>query len=827
MPSGPLTIAESDLFHSTTRSSHCSRFNQKRMDLLKRESWSDGTLIGLKDDVLAGIATAMVQVPQSIAFAVVGKLNPKFGLFASFYLGLFMGVFGGRGGTIYGAAGALVPEFPHIVEEYGTGGVLACTIGCGIVCVLPGIFNVCDLIRMMPNSVMVGFVDGLAAIIFRGSLENFTDPNGDYITGMRAFYTVLIAFVTLAVQWIPTLVATLVPAAASIIDVVPWTILSVIIGTAVEYIFGLGTYTVGDKYTIAGTLEAPALPELANGKTWNESIGPIIGESFVLAAIGLSESLMMFMMMDKAFGTKSSMVRESITYGIANIINGFFGGMAGCMTVGTTILNIANKGGRRRVSGCITALICLAVILAAAPAIEIVPLGAIAGVTFTIVIRSFDWNTFIHFWRLPYSDSCIIVTVAVVAFFTDLAIGAACGIGVALILTAFRMRENVKLTPAHRVVVIPATVGEPHLAHPEYRTITVHVSGTLFFAAAPYFLRDMEHLGLRLRDELKVTDVVLDMEYCDIKDFAAIEAIESVAEYLLKHYHLRTHLVNLERSEAVMRKCKPYLMHVVRSDAKWERRIRAIPVDPSGRTFGLSKELTFPASVAGAHLPVVPAGDDAQPQPLIAAVSFRRCEDLKILLPVGFIACTDSSEPEQNDAVTADAEFGVDTEQDEVLADPAAHIVTAASSDDDDDQGEAVPLVAATNERRLDAGLLPVPAQVALKLPKDIRKSLGDARVDFATAAIAAHFRVEFVEEKQTPENAEADATEMTEAPAVVATNEPLAIEDDKAAMDVADEPTRGEAEPFADGDAAKPDPSAEDGGEAANPDADEPKGPE
>jgi len=481
------------------------------------------------------------------------------------------------------------------------------------------------------------------------------------------------------------------------------------------------------------------------------------------------------------------------------------------MTVGTTILNMANKGGRRRISGCVTALITLLVILVAAPAIEIIPLGAIGGVTFTIVIRSFDWNTFHHFWRLPYSDSCIIVTVAVVAYFTDLAVGAACGIGVALLLTAFRMRENVKLTTAHEVVVIPATLGAPHIAHPEYRVVTVHVSGSLFFAAAPYFLRDMEHLGKRLRDELKASDVVLDMEYCDIKDFAAIEAVESVAEYLLKHYHLRTHLVNLERSEAVMRKCKPYLMHVIRSDEKWAKRIRGMPVDPTGKTKGLASELAFPASVAGAHLNKVTQDDEGNApdaRPLIAAVSFRRCEELKILLPVGFIACTDITEPVFSDVVTPGADFGVDTEADEAMNDPPAHIVTAATSSDDDEDGREVePLVAVGNDRRLASGLAPLPSQVCLKLPKNIVKLLGEERVEYARAAIATHFNVELIEEAETAENAEADATEMTSPPAAAAIEE-----GDAAAREPAAESAPAAPAPAETNEPADDEPAAADG---------------
>lgn len=592
------------------------------MRFLHDEHWTDGTLIGLKDDLLAGLTIAVTQVPQAIAFSVVGKMNPMFGLYSTLYLTMIMSIFGARSGAIYGAAGALAVEFPHVVEKVGTEGVLAATIGCGILSAIPGVFRVTDYVRMLPNTVMIGFVDGLAILIFRGTLVNFQDANDKWITGMLAFYTCLIMFVTFAVMWLMPLATRVIPA----------TIVAVIIGTSIEYIFSLGTVTVGDKYKASGTLRAPDIPRMSS-EAWRNNVGLLIGESFVYMIIGAVESLMTQIMLDKANNNKSSMDREMFVFGIANIVNGFLGGMAGCALVGPTILNMMSGGGKRRLSGVVNGLITLICIFAASQAIEIIPLGALSAVTFTICIRTFDWKTFYHVLHLPPSDSFIILVVTVVTYFTDLAIGVAAGVGVALITSAFRLRDNVLITvnPQLHTVELPsdpthdgdAAVMDTRISKP-LRIRVVHLSGVLFFASAPDFLLRGEDLAGEICANDAATDVVFDFEHCIVQDFGGIEALDSVAEVFATKHNIRAHFVNIERNEPIFRRGAPYFAHFVPTSEELPGTVACSVVDPATTEAEIAKSLRFP-SYTVATTPKVKS---------IVGVTYARVEELGINVPV-------------------------------------------------------------------------------------------------------------------------------------------------------------------------------------------------
>ena len=345
----------------------------------------------VKNDVLSGLTVALALVPEAVAFAFVAGVEPMIGLYAAFMVGLITAIFGGRPGMISGATGAMAVVMVALVSEHGVQYLFAAVLLAGLLQMLFGVFHLGKFIRMVPHSVMIGFVNGLAIVIFLAQLGQFKikDAAGNltWLQGDAMFIMLaLIALTMLIIHFLPKLTTA-----------VPSTLVAILVVTLLVYFVPeLNTRTVldflqgmtGDENaTIAGTLPTFAIPAVP---FTFETLSIILPYSFILAAVGLIESLLTLTVVDEMTGTRGRPNKECIAQGASNMVNGVFGGMGGCAMIGQSMINI-NSGGRGRLSGITAALALLAFILFASDLIEIVPLAALVGVMFIVVLGTFEW----------------------------------------------------------------------------------------------------------------------------------------------------------------------------------------------------------------------------------------------------------------------------------------------------------------------------------------------------------------------------------------------------------------------------------------------------
>eukprot|EP00163_Fabomonas_tropica_P015205 TRINITY_DN2776_c0_g2_i2.p1 TRINITY_DN2776_c0_g2~~TRINITY_DN2776_c0_g2_i2.p1 ORF type:complete len:713 (-),score=179.29 TRINITY_DN2776_c0_g2_i2:206-2344(-) len=489
------------------------------MNFLYKETWFDGNWWHVKDDTLSGIAVALAQVPEAVAFAVVAGVRPIVGLYAAFIVGLITSVFGGRPGMISGATGALAVVMEELVHETNEEHLFAAVILMGVIQLIPGFFKLAKFIKLIPFPVMVGFVNGLAIVIGLAQLSSFQDANDNYVTGETAGWMVMLCLITMFVMWFFPYLTTVVPSS----------LVAIVIATAIEHGASLGTRTVGDVSPVNGKFPTPDLPDIPY--TW-DTLGKILPYSLIFAAIGLVESLMTLQLIDDLTETHGAINRECIGQGVANFVCGWFGGMGGCAMIGQSMINV-HAGGRRRLSGTLAAILLLIIILAAHSVIELIPMASLAGVMFIVVIHTFEWKTFemILWRRLPYTDSFIIVLVTVVTVVSDLAIAVAVGVAFAALAFAWDM--------GHRIHVRVAR--EKDLLGNEMRVF--HVEGRLFFGSVRPFhdFFDSYH-----QDPV---DVMIDFAEGHVHDFSGVEAINELAVRYASH-DKRLHVRNLNPESA-------------------------------------------------------------------------------------------------------------------------------------------------------------------------------------------------------------------------------------------------------------------------------------
>jgi SulP family sulfate permease len=496
----------------------------------------------VKDDVLSGITVALALVPEAVAFAFVAGISPIVGLYGAFMMGLITAVFGGRPGMISGATGALAVVMVSLVAEGNAMGEAGAMMGLqylfatliltGVFQAAAGFFKMGKFVRMIPHSVMMGFVNGLAIVIFTSQLGMFkiisknelgepiiNPETGGFITeflsGSPLYVMLGLVGLTMGIMYFLPKLTKKLPAA-----------LIAIITVSLIVIFGdVDTETV-KSFIVAGGGDGikAGLP------TFNI---PMIDLSFatlkfitpyalILAAIGLIESLMTLNLVDELTETHGNGNRECVAQGAANIVNGFFGGMGGCAMIGQSIINI-KSGGRGRLSGIVAALSLLCFILFASAYIEMVPIAALVGVMFMVVIGTFAWNTFKVWNKIPLADIIVIILVTVLTVLFDLALAVIAGVIVASLVFAW---ENALRIRARKFV------DEHGVKHYE-------IYGPLFFGSIELFNSKFE-----LSEDPK--EVIIDFKESKIMDQSAIEAINKLAERYQnngKTIHLR-HLSN-------------------------------------------------------------------------------------------------------------------------------------------------------------------------------------------------------------------------------------------------------------------------------------------
>lgn len=458
----------------------------------------------LKDNILSGLTVALALVPEAIAFSFVAGVEPLVGLYTAFIIGLITSIFGGRPGMISGATGAIAVVVVELVISNGIEYLFAAAILMGLLQILAGVLKLGKFIRLVPHPVMIGFVNGLAMVIFISQFEQFKVGH-EWITGSELYIMIgLILLTMVIIKFFP-----------KITKAVPSTLVAIITVTLLVNFLNISTKTVGDLATISGGLPKFHIPNVPFNLDFIMTILPY---SIIMATIGLIESLMTMSLIDETTETRGHGNKECIGQGLANIVCGFFGGMGGCAMIGQSMLNI-QSGGTRRASGITASLSLLAFILFGSDLISMIPISALVGIMFVVVIATFEWSSFYMLNKIPKSDAFIILVVSVVTVFTNLAVSVAIGIILSALVFAW---NKGKKTSAETTIE-------------EDGTKVYILSGPLFFGSTKNFL-DLFSIN---EDPDKV---IIDFLHSHVHDHSAIAAIDSLTsryENNGKEIHLR------------------------------------------------------------------------------------------------------------------------------------------------------------------------------------------------------------------------------------------------------------------------------------------------
>ena len=459
-----------------------------------------------KDDLLSGLTVALALVPEAVAFSFVAGVEPLVGLYAAFMVGLITAAIGGRPGMISGATGALAVVMVSLVADHGVEYLFAAVVLMGVFQVGAGVLRLGKFIRLIPHPVMLGFVNGLAIIIFLAQLSQFkiADTGGvlQWMQGPALFLMLGLVILTMAIiYFLPKLTMAFPSALAAILVV-----------TALVHGLNLDTRTVGDLASVAGGLPSFHLPIVA--LSW-ETLVIILPYAVILAAIGLIESLMTLTLIDEVTETRGRGNRECIGQGVANVVTGFFGGMGGCAMIGQSIINI-NSGGRGRLSGITAALCLLIFIVFASSLIEMIPVAALVGVMFMVVVGTFAWSSLRILHKIPLTDALVLVLVSAVTVFTDLAIAVAVGVIVSALVFAWQNARRI-----YSEISI------------DDGTKTYRLNGPLFFGSVRSF-----HDQFTPSED--PDEVVIDFRGSRVCDHSGLEAVSSLTErYLTQGKKLR------------------------------------------------------------------------------------------------------------------------------------------------------------------------------------------------------------------------------------------------------------------------------------------------
>ncbi len=454
-----------------------------------------------KNDVLSGLTVALALVPEAIAFAFVAGVDPLVGLYAAFLVGLITGLIGGRPGMISGATGALAVVMVSLVAQHGIEYLFAAVVLMGAIQITIGLLKLGKFIRIVPHPVMLGFVNGLAIVIFLAQLKTFQIEAGDgqlaWMQGNALWVMLGLVALTMAIiHFLPKLTTA-----------IPSTLAAIIVVSLLVIFVGLESRTVGDLASIAGGLPKLHVPMVPF--SW-ETLQIILPYSIILALIGLIESLLTLTVIDEITETRGRGNKECVAQGSANVVTGFFGGMGGCAMIGQSMINV-NSGGRGRLSSISAALFLLAFILYASDLIERIPLAALTGVMFMVVIGTFEWSSFRILGKVPKADAFVLMLVSGVTVFTDLAVAVIVGVIVSALVFAWEHAKHIEI--------------KGYVDDKGSKIYELH--GPLFFAS----VRNFQELFTPQDDP---DDVIIEFQHSRVVDHSAIEAIDTLAERYMK-----------------------------------------------------------------------------------------------------------------------------------------------------------------------------------------------------------------------------------------------------------------------------------------------------
>ena len=454
----------------------------------------------VQNEILSGLTVALALVPEAVAFAFVAGVEPLVGLYAAFMVGLLASIFGGRPGMISGATGAMAVVMVSLVAEHGVEYLFATVVLTGLLQILAGVLKLGKFIRIVPHPVMLGFVNGLAIVIFLAQLQNFQiDVGGtpEWMSGQPLMILAGLIILTMSIIHLLPKLTTVIPSSLAAIVFVSLLVIGL----------DINTKTVGDLASIKGSLPQFHIPDVDFNLATLKIIFPY---AVILAAIGLIESLLTLSLIDEVTNTRGRGNRECIGQGIANTTTGLFGGMGGCAMIGQSMINV-NSGGHKRLSGVSAALFLLAFILFASNLIEQIPMAALVGVMFIVVIGTFEWSSIRIFNKIPRHDAFVLVLVSAVTVATDLAIAVVVGVIVSALVFAWEHAKHINV--------------QSYID--DHGSKVYELNGPIFFGSVKNF-RDL------FNPEDDPDDVIIEFQNSRVTDHSAIEAIDSLADRYIK-----------------------------------------------------------------------------------------------------------------------------------------------------------------------------------------------------------------------------------------------------------------------------------------------------
>ena len=454
--------------------------------------------INYKTEILAGLTVALALIPEAVAFALIANLSPLTGLYAAFVMGLVTALIGGRPGMISGATGAVAVVIVGLSISHGPEYIFATVVLAGIIQLLAGVLKLGKLIRLVPTSVIYGFVNGLAIVIFMAQLTQFktVDASGEevWMTGNMLYIMLGLVLVTMLIIWgLPKLT-----------KVFPASLAAILVVFGLVLFLGIDTRTVGDIASINGGFPPFHIPMVPFSY---ETLAIIFPYAAIMAGVGLIESLLTLNIVDEITETRGSGNQECIAQGTANVLSGFFSGMGGCAMIGQSLIN-TSSGARARLSGIVAAVMLLVFIMFGADIIEQLPMAALTGVMIMVSIGTFEWASFRTFRRMPKSDVIVIVLVTLVTVFLhNLALAVLVGVIISALVFAW---DNAKRIRARK------RVDDNGVKHYE-------IYGPLFFGSVQAFNEKFDVLN-------DPKEVVIDFSESRIVDMSGIEAVNRLTE---------------------------------------------------------------------------------------------------------------------------------------------------------------------------------------------------------------------------------------------------------------------------------------------------------
>ncbi|NVK55551.1 MAG: SulP family inorganic anion transporter [Alteromonadaceae bacterium] len=475
----------------------------------------------VKNDVLSGITVALALVPEAVAFAFVAGVEPMIGLYAAFMMGLITSAIGGRPGMISGATGAMAVVMVALVAQHGVQYLFAAVVLAGLLQIMCGVFRLGKFIRLVPYPVMLGFVNGLAIVIFLAQLGQFKVTsalgNQEWMSGSMLYIMLGLVALTMAIIYLLPKLTKAVPASLAAIITITLLVhgLDLEARTVIDFVRDMLPVDQRDSATLAGELPSFAIPMVPLNM---DTLMIILPTAVILCLVGLIESLLTLTLIDEMTDTRGRGNKECIGQGVANTVNGFFGGMGGCAMIGQSMINI-NSGGRGRLSGITAALVLLGFILFAAPLIEMIPLAALVGVMFVVVIGTFEWASFRIIRGVNKEDAFVLFLVTVVTVFADLAIAVVVGVIVSALVFAWKAARYID--------------SNTHIDDDGWKVYDLR--GPVFFGSVTHF-KDLFDVA----DDPE--DVVIDFKRSRIWDSSGIDALDGLAdkyEQAGKKLHIR------------------------------------------------------------------------------------------------------------------------------------------------------------------------------------------------------------------------------------------------------------------------------------------------